>query len=30
VLTVLGAPRRCCDGMTHRQSLQAGTRAVRA
>jgi hypothetical protein len=30
MLTVLGAPRRCCDGLTYQESLQAGTLAVRA
>jgi hypothetical protein len=30
MLTVLGAPRRCGDGMTHRERLQAGTLAVLA
>jgi hypothetical protein len=28
MLTLLGTPRRCCDGMTRRQSLQAGALAV--
>jgi hypothetical protein len=28
MLTVLGTPRRCCDGMTRRESLQAGALAV--
>jgi hypothetical protein len=30
MLTVLGTPRRCCDGITRRQSLQAGALAVLA
>jgi hypothetical protein len=28
MLTVLGTPRRCCDGLTRRESLQAGALAV--
>jgi len=28
MLTVLGTPRRCCDGMTRRESLQAGALAA--
>jgi hypothetical protein len=29
MLTMLGTPRRCCDGMTRRESLQAGALAIR-
>jgi hypothetical protein len=28
MLTMLGTPRRCCDGITRRESLQAGALAV--
>jgi hypothetical protein len=28
MLTVLGRPPRCCDGMSRRESLQAGALAV--
>jgi hypothetical protein len=28
MLTVLGTPRRCCDGLTRRESLQAGALAL--
>jgi hypothetical protein len=28
MLTMLGTPRRCCDGVTRRESLQAGALAV--
>ncbi len=28
MLTVLGTPRRCCEGMTRQESLQAGALAA--
>src|ERR1043166_6227851 len=28
MLTVLGSPRRCCDGLTRRETLQAGALAL--
>src|SRR5437762_1322406 len=28
MLTMLGTPRRCCDGITRRESLQAGALAA--
>src|SRR5712692_4422324 len=28
MLTMLGSPRRCCDGITRRETLQAGALAM--
>ncbi|HEV3080048.1 MAG TPA: hypothetical protein VGY66_09720 [Gemmataceae bacterium] len=28
MLTLLGSPRRCCDGLTRRETLQAGGLAL--
>ena len=28
MITVLGSPRRCCDGLTRRETLQAGALAL--
>src|SRR6266536_3546099 len=28
MLTMLGSPRRCCDGLTRRETLQAGALAL--
>ena len=28
MITMLGSPRRCCDGLTRRQTLQAGALAL--
>src|SRR5438876_4243084 len=30
MITMLGGPRRCCDGLTRRQTLQAGALALLA
>src|SRR5262245_38502318 len=28
MITMLGSPRRCCDGLTRRETLQAGALAI--
>src|SRR6516164_5209042 len=28
MITMLGSPRRCCDGLTRRETLQAGALAL--